>query len=79
MSNLDLVVKLFCEFLNETKASRLYLGPHTFDNEGNPVYTTYPNNDAPPYVNWQGNDKVESFWKNMLLKMVLILVISIIL
>ena len=42
MSLIDLVAKFFCEFIFQTKAFRLYLGPYTLDSKGSPVYTTYP-------------------------------------
>ena len=65
MSLIDLVAKFFCEFIFQTKAFRLYLGPYTLDSEGSPVYTTYPGDARPAYINWtmddDGNEYLEGY------------------
>ena len=47
----------FCACLKETKGFRIYLGPYTLGKEGEPVYTTYPNDTQPVWVGWTINDE----------------------
>ena len=64
-SNLEVVGKFLTYFLMQTRAFRIYLGPYTVGKEGEPVYTTYPNDTQPAWVGWtiddQGNEYLEGY------------------
>ena len=52
MDDTDVLAKFLDNFVQQTRAFKVYLGPYTVQDDGTYVYTTYPGDSQPAWIGW---------------------------